>query len=339
MKIGAFDLSEKVLIVAEVGNNHEGKFEVARELVHAAAKCGVDAVKFQTFRTEHYVSKADDARFNRLKSFELSYAQFEQLSKLARSLGLVFISTPFDLASAEFLARIVDACKIASGDNNFYPLLRRVAETGLPMIVSTGASDLKQVEQTVAFIRRVWKEDATTGQLAILHCVSSYPTPPAEASLLSIPLLAESFNCAVGYSDHTVGNDAALLAVALGARIIEKHFTLDKHYSDFRDHQLSADPQEMRELVLRVRQAATMLGAREKRLQASERNIVATIRRSIVAGKDLPKGHRLTLDDLTWIRPAGGLAPGQEHLLLGKALTRRVAFGEPLHAGDVEDVG
>jgi sialic acid synthase SpsE len=337
MKIGKVDVRQKVLVVAEIGNNHEGKLGIAEEMIQTAAMCGVDAVKFQTFRTEHYVSKSDAARFNRLKSFELSFPQFERLSKLAHSLGLLFISTPFDLASAGFLARIVDAYKIASGDNNFYPLLRQAAGTGLPMIVSSGASDGAQIEKTVAFIRQAWKDENRDGALAILHCVSSYPAPPAEANLLSIPFLAETFGCTVGYSDHTTGNDAALLAVGLGARIVEKHFTLDKQFSDFRDHQLSADPPEMKDLVQRIRQASAMLGVREKRVQACEQTMTTAIRRSIVAAKDLPAGHRIEPGDLTWIRPAGGLAPGQEDLLLHKKLKHGVAFGEQVLATDVED--
>lgn len=335
MRIGNVDLDRDILIVAEVGNNHEGSFEIAQELVRQAAKSGVQAVKFQTFRTEHYISQSDDARFKRLKSFELSYPQFEELSNLARSLGLLFISTPFDLESARCLEPLVDAYKIASGDNNFYPLIATVAKTGRALIISTGVSDLDQVMKTVSFVQRQWSENEIEQDLAVLHCVSCYPAAPEDANLLSIPVLAGALNCVVGYSDHTMGPDAAPLAVVLGARIIEKHFTLDKKFSDFRDHQLSLDPDEMRELVRRVRTASLMLGLRNKSLQPCEKGIAGAVRRSIVAAADLEPGHHIQLSDLTWIRPAGGLAPGQEHVLIGKTLRRKVRFGEQLQASDV----
>jgi N,N'-diacetyllegionaminate synthase len=336
MRIGSFDLEEKILIVAEIGNNHEGDSKVAMELVRRAAECGVDAVKFQTFRTEHYVSSSDSERFNRLKSFELSFSRLEKLAKLARSLGLLFISTPFDLVSARTLEGLVDAFKIASGDVNFYPLIASVSQSGLPVIISSGASDLQQVKRTVEFVKQQWAEKNISGELAILHCVSSYPVPFDQANLLSIPFIAESVDCVVGYSDHTLGLEACVLAVALGARILEKHFTLDKNFSEFRDHRISADPSEMEELTRRVKAASVSLGERKKAVQPCEEATITSIRRSIVAGADLKVGSYLALSDLTWIRPAGGLSPGDEGVLIGRRLKRDVSFGELLTPGDVE---
>jgi len=336
MRIGDFDLEDNVLIVAEIGNNHEGNFEIAQELVRQAADCGVAAVKFQTFNTEHYVSRSDRARFERLKSFELSHQQFGQLAELARSLGMLFISTPFDLGSAAFLENVVDAFKIASGDNNYYPLLAHVARVNKPLIISTGASDLQQVSRTVSFVSDQWEKNRVPGQLALLHCVSSYPVPVEQANLLAIPFLAENFDCTIGYSDHTEGINAALLAVGLGARLIEKHFTLDKQFSDFRDHQLSADPPEMRMLVQAVAQASLMLGKFEKKIQPCEEQSRAAIRRSIAAGADLSADHRIAFSDLTWIRPAGELAPGDEDQLVGRVLKHTVRFGDQLRSSDVE---
>lgn len=336
MRIGKVDLAARVLLVAEIGNNHEGHFEVAARLVHEAAACGVDAVKFQTFRTEHYVSARDEQRFQRLKRFELTQAEFAKLADIAHGLDLAFISTPFDLESAAFLEPMVDAYKIASGDNNFFPLLTRVAATGKPVIVSSGVSELSDVAAAADAIRAEWRARATDGSLVILHCVSSYPTPPEEANLRAISTLAQRLGVVAGYSDHTLGIDAAVLAVGLGARIVEKHFTLDKHFSDFRDHQLSADVAEMRTLVARVRQAERMLGSGEKIIQGAERASVDAIRRSIVAARALSEGHRLAWEDLTWTRPAGGLNPGREGMLLGKRLTRPIAAGDAFQLSDVE---
>ena len=324
------------MVVAEIGNNHEGDPQVAMELVQRAADCGVDAVKFQTFRTEHYVNNSDTARFNRLKSFELSSSRFQELADLARSLGLLFISTPFDLASAETLKGLVDAFKIASGDINFYPLIASVSQSGLPVIISSGASDLQQVNKTVGFVKQQWADKNILGELAILHCVSSYPVPFDQANLLSIPLIAESVDCVVGYSDHTLGVEACVLAVALGARVIEKHFTLDKNFSEFRDHSISADPAEMEELTRRIKAASNILGERKKAIQPCEESMITAIRRSIVAGADLNAGSYIDQSDLTWVRPAGGLPPGDEGLLIGRRLKRDVRFGEMLTAGDVE---
>lgn len=335
MRIGHINLDETVLVVAEIGNNHEGDVAVAERLVRAAAESGADAVKFQTFRTEHYVSASDAARFERLKRFELAYADFESLAALARSLGLLFLSTPFDLRSAAALEPLVDAYKIASGDNTFYPLLDAVAATGKPVLISSGVSDLGILDRAAARVRAAWQRTGVTGSLAFLQCVSAYPAPPDQANVLAIDVLAARYGCTVGYSDHTMGLDAAVAAVARGARIIEKHFTLDKHYSSFRDHQLSADPRDLQELVTRIRTTSMVLGSAEKRVQPCEASAVDALRRSIVAAADLPAGHVLEWNDLTWTRPSTGLAPGNEGQLLGKALLRGVAFGERLMPSDV----
>jgi N,N'-diacetyllegionaminate synthase len=333
MRIGGFDTDERVLIVAEIGNNHEGDLGVARGLVEAAAEAGADAVKFQTFRTEHYVAAADAERFARLKRFELAYDEFAELATQTRALGMLFVSTPFDLASADFLGRTADAIKIASGDNTFVPLIESAARTGLPMLVSAGLADLDTVRGAVGLVRSEW--GPSDPGLAVLHCVSAYPVPPAEANLRAIATLAAELDCEIGYSDHTVGLDASPLAVALGARVIEKHFTLDKHYSKFRDHQLSADPPELRELVLRIRDAEAMLGEGDKDVQPSEREGVEALRRSIVAARDLDLGHVVEVSDLTWVRPGGGMAPGEEGRLVGRALRRALAAGERLSQDDV----
>jgi sialic acid synthase SpsE len=169
----------------------------------------------------------------------------------------------------------------------------------------------------------------------VLHCVSSYPAPAEEINLLAMPLLAQELRCAVGYSDHTIGPEASLAAVALGARIIEKHFTLDKQFSDFRDHTLSADPAEMSALVQAVRKVTALRGKPIKSRQPCEAAVEQLSRRAIVAGADLPAGHRLTVQDLTWIRPPVGLPPGNEEQLLGRVLRRTITFGEPIRYEDV----
>lgn len=336
MMIGSHNTDNGVLIVAEIGNNHEGDIAVARNLVEQAAACGAGAVKVQAFHTERFVRRSDAARFKRMKSFELTPDQFADLAELARSKGLLFIATPLDLESARMLNDLVDAYKIASGDITFFPLIDTVCQTGKPMIISTGASDLAQVEGTVGFIRDHWERRGIGQQVAVLHCVSSYPAPEDQVHLSVLRVLAQRFGGPVGYSDHTIGIDACVAAVAGGAQIIEKHFTLDKHTSDFRDHQLSADPEEMKRLTEQVARIVRLVGRPVKRIQECEAPTAREIRRSIAAALDLPMGHELAWEDLTWLRPGSGIPPGEESKLLGRTLNRNLSDGEHISLADVE---
>lgn len=337
MIIDGFDTNRKVMVIAEIGNNHEGSLDTAKAMIGEAASAGVDAVKFQTFKTEQYVSPSDKDRVDRLKGFELTQDQFRELAELARERGVRFISTPFDLDSAAFLWGIVSAVKIASGDNNFMPLIELVARSGKPILLSRGIATMAQLRYSLSAIQRTWQEHGIQQQLAVLHCVAAYPVPPEEANLAAIAGLAQEFRCTVGYSDHTLGIEAGVLSVAAGARIVEKHFTLDKNYSDFRDHQLSADPREMAELVGRIRQAETLLGSGDLVPQPCEEPAATALRRSIVAGRDMPAGARLGWHDITWIRPAVGIDPGHEADVLGKTLRHDVNYGDPITAHMLEE--
>jgi sialic acid synthase SpsE len=231
------------------------------------------------------------------------------------------------------LEPLVDAFKIASGDNDFVALLERVARARKPVVISGGMAGLAELRRAVDVVRAAW--DGEDHGLAVLHCVSAYPAPREELNLRAIPLLARELGCTVGYSDHALGIDAAVLAVAAGARIVEKHFTLDKSRDTFRDHQLSADPDDFAELVERVRAAEAVLGSPVKEVQPSERATAAAARRSLVAARDLEPGHKLDAGDLAWLRPAGGLRPGEEASLLGRELVRAVRAGERLSRSDV----
>ncbi len=330
MKIDCLDTTKNVLIIAEIGNNHEGNFELAKRLIELAAKAGADIVKFQTIRADKFVSVKNQLRFETLKKFELSDEQHYQLSRTATDCGVVFLSTPFDLEGVDMLNTLVPAFKIASGDNTFFPLIERVGRTGKPIILSTGLTTLPEIERTKRCIEACWRDMKVGSELALLHCVVAYPTPPAQANLASIRELARTFDCVVGYSDHTLGIDAAVMSVALGARIIEKHFTIAKDHSSFRDHQLSADPTEFKLLVTRVREAEVLLGSGMKQPQEAELVNMVAARRSIVAASSLPAGHVLQWQDLLWMRPSGGISPGDEHLVLGKTLSRSIEKGDPI---------
>jgi N-acetylneuraminate synthase/N,N'-diacetyllegionaminate synthase len=333
MKIGPIDLDREVLVVAEVGNNHEGDVALAERLIARAAEAGAGAVKFQTIVPDRLVSVTQQDRIRQLSRFQLDYRQFEHLAEVAARHRVLFLSTPFDLESARFLAPLMPAFKIASGDNNFYPLLEVVARTGKPLILSAGLMGLEEVRQSKSFLERIWAEGGAAPGLAVLHCVVSYPTAPGDAHLAAVRSL-EGLGVTAGYSDHTLGIEAAALSVALGARIIEKHFTLDKFQSDFRDHQLSATPDELEELVRRVKQAQVLMGAGTKRRLECEEEVAVRVRRSVVAARDLAAGAVVRWEDLGWVRPGGGLAPGQETLVLNKRLLRPVRKGEMILAAD-----
>jgi sialic acid synthase SpsE len=336
MRIGPLNSDTSVIVVAEIGNNHEGNFAVAGQLIDLAASAGADAVKFQTARADLFISPADADRRKRFASYEFTPGQWAQLSAQARRRGLLFLSTPLDLRSLELLTPLVDAIKIASGDITFAPLIDAAASTRRPMMLSTGAAGLDEVTAAVARVRAQWARAGHDGELAVLHCVSAYPTPPSEAQLRTIQSLAGTLDATIGYSDHVLGIDAAVAAAALGARVIEKHFTLDKNYSAFRDHQLSADPADLRALVERVRAIEPMLGQGGKAIQPAERGNRPAIRRSIAAATDLAAGHVLQGSDLIWLRPGTGLAPGQEHRLTGRSLVHAVKAGTLLSESDVQ---
>jgi N-acetylneuraminate synthase/N,N'-diacetyllegionaminate synthase len=334
MRIGDFDTANGVFTIAEIGNNHEGSYAQAEEMVGRAAEAGADAVKFQTIVPERLVAPSQTDRIRQLKKLCLTYADFEKLAGVAKACRVRFLSTPFDLASVRFLDPLVPAFKVASGDNDFLPLLDAIAATGKPVILSTGLMDLAQARARQQYLESAWRRHGRSGQLALLHCVVSYPVPDAQANLGALRELA-GLGCEIGYSDHTIGIEAAVLATVLGARIVEKHFTLDKSRQTFRDHQLSADPSDFAEMVRRIRLARELVGDGHKRVLETEKASEKNSRRSIVAARRLVAGTVLASEDLTWLRPAGGLAPGNEAALVGKRLVRDVEHGEMLLETDV----
>ena len=329
MKIDDFDTTERVFIIAEIGNNHEGDFALAERLIDLAAKAGVDAVKFQAIVPERLVPADQTARLEQLRRYQFSHSQFELLAEKARACGVRFFATPFDPDTATWLAGFCPVLKIASGDNTYFALLDACARTGRPILLSTGFADLDEVRGSADFVRQRWRDAALDPGLALLHCVAAYPVPAAEANLRAIRALA-TLGCEVGYSDHTLGVEAAVLSVAAGARVVEKHFTISKTHSEFRDHQLSADPEEMAALVERVREAEQLLGSGIKALSPAEGETVEALRRSAVARDDISAGTILASEHLDWLRPGDGLAPGQESCILGKRLKLALARGQQI---------
>ena len=304
MKLKNFDLKKKVFIIAEVGNNHEGNFSIAKKLVHLAAKAGVDAIKFQTFRTENFIRKKDIKRFKQLKKFELSYEQFKSLKKLAHIKKIKFISTPLDLESTDFLIKNADLIKIASSDNNFFPLIEKVLKSKKSIIISTGMTNISQIKDLTNYIYKVIGKKSAEKRIALLHCVTSYPVEDKFANLRSVEYLIKNSKLTIGYSDHTLGNDACIAAVAMGAKVIEKHFTINKKFSKFRDHALSADYTDLKNIVSRIRKVEKQLGRFNKEIQKPEKKLIKIVRRAAYADRDILPGEKISIKNVKFLRPS-----------------------------------
>jgi N-acetylneuraminate synthase len=330
-------------IVAEAGVNHNGDLDLALRLVDVAADAGADAIKFQTFRTDALVSRdAPTATYQRrnaaahdqramLAELELTFEQHVTIRDRCAKRSLVFFSTPFDEASADALEALdVALYKIPSGEITNPALLRHVAAKGRPIILSTGMSTLDEVAVAVDTIQA-----AGAPALALLHCVSSYPAPAAETNLRAMDTLRARFGHPVGLSDHTLGIEVALAAVARGATIIEKHFTVDKTLRG-PDHRASLEPAELAALVRGIRTVETALGDGEKRPMPSEMETRQVARKSLVAARAIRAGERLTADLLAVKRPGTGIPPGELSRVLGHTVLRDLAADEVIDWTAVE---
>ena len=304
MKLKNFNIKKKVFIIAEIGNNHEGNFTIAKKLVRQAAKAGADAVKFQTFKTENFIRKKDKMRFNQLKKFELSFSQFQFLKKLAHQKKIKFISTPLDLESADFLIKNADMIKIASSDNNFYPLIDKVLRSNQTMIISTGMTNSLQIKSLINYIAKIIGKNLTEKRIVLLHCVTSYPVEDKFANLRSVEYLIKNSKLTIGYSDHTIGNEACIAAVAMGAKVIEKHFTINKKFSKFKDHAISADYLDFRNLVNGIRKVEMQLGKFNKKIQQPEKKLIKQVRRAVYADRRIISGEKISLKNIKFLRPA-----------------------------------
>jgi sialic acid synthase SpsE len=301
--ISKFNPKKKVFIIAEIGNNHEGNFNTAKKLITAAASTGVDAVKFQTFITDDFVS-SNYPSYERLKKFEFTHKQFLELKKFTNKQKLNFISTPLDFLSANFLKKNCKIIKIASGDNNFYDLINIFLDFKKQLIISTGMMNDTNVEQLIKFILKKKGNKFLKNNLSLLHCISSYPAKDQSLNLMSIKYLANKYkDINIGYSDHSVGWDACVTAVALGARVIEKHFTLSNNFSNFRDHRLSLNPVDMEIMVKKIKKVVMQLGKYEKIIQKNEAKLISAARRSLIAKKSINIYETMTLHNTSFLRP------------------------------------
>lgn len=337
MKIGDCDLSLRPLVVAEIGANHEGDLAVAKRMIREAAQAGADAVKFQTYQAEKIIARTEQERFAHFQHLALPAEAFADLAAEAQARKVLFLSTPFDLDAVELLDPLVPAFKIASGDITCLPLIERIAHTGKPIFLSTGMATLEEIAAALNAIRTAAEvgPDTLRERVVLLHCVSSYPTAPEEANLRAMLTLRKTFGLPVGYSDHTVGILACLAAASLGACVLEKHFTLDKSRRTLRDHQLSADANDLTELTAAVKCVAAMLGSGVKAPMPSEEANRVTMRRSVAARVDIKTHEVLSERHLTVLRPATGVPPSELATLIGQIAQQDIPAGSVIPQGAV----
>ena len=317
----------KTIIIAEAGVNHNGSLELAKRLVDEAVKAGVDYVKFQTFKAKNLVSfsaekadyqkettNTDESQFEMIKKLELNISAHKELVDYCNSRGIRFISTPFDLDSIDLLFDLgVDFYKIGSGEITNYPYLKKIASKGLPVVLSTGMSNLDEIKEAFnLLIDNGLKKE----QISLLHANTEYPTPYNDVNLNAMLTLRDVFKVTVGYSDHTKGIEVPIAAVALGAKIIEKHFTVDRTMEG-PDHKASLEPEELKMMVDSIRNIEQTLGSGIKQPSESEKKNIIIARKSIVAARNILKGELFTEENITTKRPGNGISPMRWNEILG----------------------
>ena len=317
-------------IIAEAGVNHNGSLKLAKKMIEEAAKAGADYIKFQTFKPEKLVSKyaqkADyqkkttgnnESQLQMLEKLALSYDDFVELKRYCEQIGIGFLSTPFDEDSIRFLDRLdMDFWKIPSGEITNYPYLVQIAQTGRDIVLSTGMCEMDEIADAMKVL-----EESGAGNISLLHCNTEYPTPYEDVNLLAMKQMRTAFKKQVGYSDHTVGIEVPIAAVALGAEIIEKHFTLDKNMEG-PDHKASLEPLELTQMICSIRHIEKSLGDGNKKRTASEQHNVVAARKSIVAKCEISKGDIFMEANLTVKRPGNGISPMRWKELIGTRAER-----------------
>lgn len=317
-----------VFFIAEIGGNHEGDFEYAKRLAELAIESGADAVKFQIYSGDTLVSRIESPDRNaHFKRFELSRDQYIALAEICRDAGVMFMASVWDAEMLGWIDPYISIHKVGSGDLTCYPLIRQLVLTGKPLILSTGLSSLQEVAATVDFIRSIDERYITEQKLALMQCTSSYPTPDTDANLDAIVTLREAFHLPVGYSDHTIGLEAIKVSVALGAEIVEAHFTDSREGKTFRDHQVSLTCEELRDLIPILTRICVLKGDGRKRLTKSEEAAghQRSFRRSLYARCDISPGDVLNEHNVTVLRPANGLPATDFDRIIGRRAVAAIA--------------
>ena len=324
----------KCFIIAEAGVNHNGSIQIAKDLIDAAKDAGADAVKFQTFKTDSIVTKSapkaeyqkksskDPSQYEMIKKLELSPDEFRELSAYADNKGIMFLSSPFDEESIDLLDEIgVPAFKLGSGEITNLPLIKYLVTKGKPLILSTGMASLGEIEEAIKISKGI--------DLFLMYCVTNYPASVEEIDLNVMQTLENAFKLPVGFSDHTMGIELSVAAAALGARIIEKHFTLDRN-SEGPDHKASLEPKELKLMIDSIRNVEKAMGNGVKELSKDELSIKKMARKSIMATRDIQKGETLQIDMLSIKRPETGIYPKYLDQIIGKEIKKAIKKDEPI---------
>jgi N,N'-diacetyllegionaminate synthase len=330
----------RAYIIAEVGSNHNGDMNLCHQLIDAAAEAGADAVKFQSWTDKSLIAEEEYARnteysdkkkhFGSLRemvtAYQLTASQHDEAHAHCQARGIAFCSTPFSVEEVDLLEELaVPFFKIASMDIVHLPLLKYVARKQRPMLISTGMATMAEIEQAVETVRAEGNE-----QIALLHCVSIYPPEYDSIHLRNMATLQQAFDVPVGFSDHTIGSAIPLAAIAMGACVIEKHFTLDREMEGW-DHAISANPEQLRAIVAEGRNVFTALGGNRRLVSEAEMEKRKKFRRSLVARRNLERGHLLTEADLDAKRPGTGIAPNEIEYVVGRRLALDVSADQVLH--------
>lgn len=335
--------SSSTFVIAEAGVNHNGSLKLALELVESAQGCGADAVKFQTFKAERLVTREavtaayqqrampdSTSQYAMLKSLELSESDFRQIHQHCQACGIEFLSSPFDEISAAFLHELgMRTFKVPSGEITNIPLLEAIGGLGKAVILSTGMCWLGEVETALRSLKK-----AGAAEITLLHCVTEYPAPFDEINLSAMGTLANAFGVKVGYSDHTAGIEIPIAAVAMGATVIEKHFTLDAAMAG-PDHAASMEPRDFQRMVQAIRHVESARGDGHKQPAPCERANLDVVRKSIAAGQDITEGEIITRSDLTMKRPGTGLSPSLLETIVGRRAIRTIEADELLDWRDL----
>jgi N-acetylneuraminate synthase len=340
-------MNKKVIIIAEAGVNHNGNFDNAKKLILAAASAGADYVKFQTFKADKLVSKdaqkakyqktnlkeGGDTQYEMLKKLELSEDWHYELIKYANECGIKFLSTGFDEDSIDFLDSLnIDLFKVPSGEITNKPYLEHIAKKGKPIILSTGMSTLEEVRDAITVLQN---NGITNNNLTVLHCNTEYPTPMSDVNLNAMNFLKDEFKVNIGYSDHTIGIEVPIAAVTLGARVIEKHFTLDKNMEG-PDHKASLEPNELKSMINAIRNIEIAIsGSGKKEVTESEMKNILIARKSIHLKKNVIAGDYIKPDDLVMMRPGTGISPMEIGLVIGKKVLQNLAKDHMLNYKDL----
>ena len=342
MNIKKIGEKEPVFIIAEAGVNHNGDIDTAKKLVNAAVDAKADAVKFQTYKTENIVTfkgkkaiyqkrSKEKTQFDMLKNLELSYEDFWDLKRYCDKKNIEFISTPYDNESVKFLDDLkVKRFKVASADLVNKELIKKIAETKKQIILSTGMATIDEIKRTVSLIQKIGNKD-----IAILHCTTMYPTPYNKVNMSFLKTLKETFDFPIGYSDHTIGIEIPIMAVSLGATIIEKHFTLDRKMSG-PDHFASLEPSEMIEMIKSIRNVEKAFGKNKKIITGEEKRNVFYMRRGIHASRDIKKGQKITKNSIKIIRPYEGVDPWDFDLIINKTVKKDIKKDRAITWEDIQ---